>query len=499
MAREQAEAGTKEDVLTALGTATTRLRQNLAQTVGSVNLYDTPLARATTSTLDALHAYSLALYEGREVPRLEAIPYLKRAIEIDPNFAMAQAQLSAVYTNTGQSSLAPEYAIKAFQLRDRVSDRERFSISWRYYRDAIQNWDKGLELARAWTATYPREGFAFNALGVALIRLGQFEASIEPLRQSLRLDPKFVPSYGNLAASLLAVNRAAEARATLQDAADRKLDFAGARRLSYLLGFVEGDRATMTRAFEASIGVRENNSAYGWEAHTAAFEGRLATAHEQFRRGIQLSLQGHFNEVASQLTMEDAETHAIVGQCQEARSELAAGLELNRDNATIERASRISALCGAASEALSLAGEAAKRFPEATLTNQLAVPVISAMLALGRREPQRAIQILDPVRPYDHAPSGEFWPAYLRGQAYLALKDGASAAVQFRSILDRRGEVPASMLYPLAHLGLARAAILGGDPAVARQAYDNLFTLWNGADADLQPLKDARLEYMRLD
>src|SRR6185436_10763674 len=174
MAREQAEAASKEQVLTSLGAATSRLREKLGESLASIQKFDTPLPRATTPSLDALHAYSLALYEGREVPRLEAIPHLKRAIELDPSFAMAQAQLSAVYANTGQSALAPAYSRKAFELRDRVSERERFFISWRYDREAVQAWDQALELARSWTAAYPGEAFAFKSLGTAQLRLGRF-------------------------------------------------------------------------------------------------------------------------------------------------------------------------------------------------------------------------------------------------------------------------------------------------------------------------------------
>ena len=324
-----------------------------------------PLPRATTASLDALHAYSLALYEGREVPRLEAIPHLKRAIELDPTFAMAHALMSAVYANFGQSALAPAFSQKAFELRERVSERERFFISWRYYRDAIQAWDKGLELAQSWTATYPREAFAFNSLGTAMIRLGRFEQSVQPFRESIRLDPKFSPAYSNLAASLMALDRSAEARAVLQQAADRQLNFIGARRVSYFLAFVQGDTKTMERDLEASVGLNETNAAFGWQAHTSASRGREQAAHEQFRRGIQMSLQGNFDEVAAGLMMEDAESHAVVGQCAEARSEVPPGLALSRDNLTLERASRVLALCGAAAEASSLSSELAKRFPSA--------------------------------------------------------------------------------------------------------------------------------------
>src|SRR5262245_55891560 len=249
MAREQTEAAGKEQVLTALGLATSSLRQKLGESLASVKEFDAPLPRATTQSLEALHAYALALSDGREVPRLEAVPHLERAIELDPTFAMAHAQLSSVYANTGQSSLAPRYSRTAFQLRDRVSQRERFYISWRYYRDAAQNWEEALQLARAWTAAYPREAFAFNSLGAALIRFGQFDQSVTAFREAIRLDAQFSPAYSNLAAALLALNKYAEARNALRDAEAHQLDFIGARRLSYLLAFVEGDTKTMEREF----------------------------------------------------------------------------------------------------------------------------------------------------------------------------------------------------------------------------------------------------------
>jgi tetratricopeptide (TPR) repeat protein len=498
VAREQSEASSKEEVLSALGGVSSSLRRKLGESLASVEKFDAPLPRATTASLEALHAYSLALSDGREVPRLESIPHLKRAIELDPTFAMAHAQLSAVYVNTGQSALAPEFSRKAFELRDRVSERERFFISWRYYRDAVQDWEQALELARSWTQTYPREAFAFNALGVALLRLGQFEQSVGPFREAIRLDPKFIPSYSNLSASLLALNRYDEARGILKEAADRNLEFIGARRLSYLIAFVQGDSETMARDLESSVGVLETNAAFGWQAHASGYAGRVEAAHEQFRRGTQLALQGSFNEVAAQLSAEDAETHAIVGQCAEARSEASAGLALNRNNGTMEHASRVFALCGAPDDALALAAQLTQQFPEATLTRRVSVPVIEATVALNRRQPARALELLEPVKPYDRAPSAEFWPAYLRGLAYLQLKDGAAASEQFQSILTRRGEVPASMLFPLSHLGNARAAVLRGDEAEARKSYGEMLAMWKDADPDLTPLKEARLESSRL-
>jgi tetratricopeptide (TPR) repeat protein len=497
MAREQVEAP-KDDVLTALGTMSARLREKLGESLASVQRFDVPLAKATTGSLDALHAYSLALYEGREVPRLEAIPHLKRAIELDPTFAMAHAALSAVYTNTGQSAMAPAFSQRAFELRDRVSERERYFISWRYYRDATQEWDRALELARSWTVTYPREPFAFNSLGVALLRVGKFEESIPAFREAIKLDPTFITPYANLAAALLAVDQRAESRAVLKQAADRGLDFAGARRLSYLLAWAEGDTATMTRELEASVGVGATNAAFGWQAHTSAFDGRIAAAHDQFRRGIQMSLQGGFNEVAAQLMVEDAEIHALVGQCSQAIAEAGPGLMLSRDSGTLERGSRTLASCGNASEATALLSELARRFPESTPTHSVVTPVTNAAIALQRGDAARAIELLEPVRPYDRAPSAEYWPSYLRGEAYLAVGNHAAAATEFQRIVDRRGEVPASVIYPLATLGLARAS-RPSDIGKAKASYDAMLALWKDADATLQPLQAARRERAQLD
>ena len=323
MAREQAEAASKEQVLTSLGAATSRLREKLGESLASIQKFDVPLPRATTPSLDALHAYSLALYEGREVPRLEAIPHLKRAIELDPTFAMAHALLSAVYANTGQSALAPAFSRKAFELRDRVSERERFFISWRYYRDAIQAWDKALELARSWTATYPREAFAFNSLGSALIPLRPVRAVGPAVARSDPPRPEVHPAYSNLAASLLALESARRGQGRAS-AGGRPAARLHRRPPAVVLHRVRPGRLEDDGARAGSVGRRARDERRVRLAGApSAFDGRVKAAHEQFRRGIQMSLQGNFAEVAAQLTMEDAEIHAMVGQCAEARSEVA--------------------------------------------------------------------------------------------------------------------------------------------------------------------------------
>jgi eukaryotic-like serine/threonine-protein kinase len=498
MAREQIEATSKEDVLTSLGTAASRLREKLGESLASVQKFDVPLARATTSSLDALQAYSRALDNGRINPRLEAIPHLRRAIDLDANFALAHALLATIYANTGQTSLAPEFARKAFDLRDRVSERERYFIAFRYYRDAVQDWNAALELSRTWTSTYPREAFAFNSLGASLARFGQFEQAVAPMREAMRLDAKLEPPYANLVGVLMALGRFDEARIVLREGRAQGIGPSPFRRMSYRLAFYDGDVATTNRMLEASIGVGQTNAAHGWQAHSDAFSGEVRRAHEQFRRGIQLAVQNGFTEVAGQLAVEDAEVHAMVGQCDIARNEINGGLLLSRDNFAVERASRTLAWCGAEAEAGAAIRDLESRYGEATFTMGVAVPLTRAAIAYRKHESQRAIDLLAPLTAFDRAPISEFWTEYVRGLSYLQLKDGKAAAAQFQSLIAHRGEYTNSPLYSLAHLGLARASALAGDVAAAKQAYLDFLRLWKNADDDLEPLISARLEYSQL-
>jgi tetratricopeptide (TPR) repeat protein len=277
---------------------------------------------------------------------------------------MAHAQLSAVYVNTYQSALAPAYSKRAFELRDRVSERERFFISWRYYRDAVQAWDKGLELARSWTAAYPREAFAFNSLGAALIRFGDFDASVESFRQAIRPGSEIRPRLWK-PCGITARSRSSD-RST-RGAAGRRCQTARFRRCASSCRICwrscKGDSATMARELEASLSAGETNAA-GWQAQASVFEGHIRQAHDEFGHGIEAARRGNFNEVAAQLTIEDAEVHAIVGQCREARTEVSAGLALSHDNGTLEHAGRALAVCGAEREALELSSDWQSSFPK---------------------------------------------------------------------------------------------------------------------------------------
>jgi tetratricopeptide (TPR) repeat protein len=485
-------------VLTALGTATSSFREKLGESLASVRRFDAPLPRATTPSLEALHAYALALDEGRVVPRVEAIPHLQRALELDPNFAMAHALLSGVYANTGRLAEAPRYSQRAFELRDRVSERERFFISWRYLVDAEQAWDKALDLAVAWTQTYSREAFAFNSLGLASGTLGQHERAVAAFRQALALDHKFVPSYGNVAGSLIGLNRFDEAATALSLARTNGINTNGIQRSTYLLGYMTNDRAAMDNAVAMARRTPEAASATSWEARATVASGRFRAAHELYRRAIEEALRDDSRELAAQWTAEDAEAMAVAGTCQDATRQSERALGLSRDNFTAERVSRALALCGAEEEAIRLTQELVSRFSSATLTTELQVPVTAAVVAARRGESARSLRLLEPVAPYDHVPAAEFWPSYIRGQAYLTLKQPREALEQFAHITGHRGEAPTSPLYSLSLLGSARASALAGDVNAARDHYRRFFDAWNDADANLAVLTEARQDYVRI-
>ncbi len=498
MARDQSEALSKEAVLGALGTAASRLREKLGESLASVQRFDTPLPRATTASLEALNAYALALDNGRMNMTRDIVPQLRRAIELDPDFALAQAMLSGTYTNLGLTALAPQHSRRAFELRDRVSERERFVISWRYYRDAEQSWTKGLDVARSWAATYPRDSQAFNSIGLALLTLGDVAAAIEPLQHAMALEPRSVAPPENLAVALTALQRLDEAKRVLTTARQGQRYSFGKAQRAYLIAFLENNLAEMNRLLSEAR-EQPNGAVTGdWQPKIDAFSGRLTTAMAGFEQSATTLRARRLDELAATHLIEGAEALAVGGRCRDARRLWTQALLLTRDNFTLERASRTLALCGARREAETLLDDLARRFPDATLTRDLDVPVARAVLALEGGDPAGALTLLDGVRRYDTAASAEYWPAFTRGRAYLALSQPERAAIEFQSILDHRGFHPDRPLYPLAHLGHARAAAMAGNVALARQEYTSLIDAWKDADADLTPLIEARQELARL-
>ena len=454
MAREQVEAAGKEAVLTSLGAATSKLRET-GQSLSSIQVRRAAAA-SHHGVARGASCVLLAMGHGTTVPG-SGDSASEDGARARSGFAMAQALLSAVYANSNQSAEAPAYARRAFELRNRVSERERFFLSWRYYIDAEQAWDNALELARSWTATYPREAFAFNSLGVALGAFGQHAEAVRAFREAMRIDPRFVPPRRNLAGSLIALDRFDEAASVLNKATADGIDSVAMRQMGYLLVFLAHKPPAPIQPLRARCAGRDVDDQLGAQPRF----GAAAMAHELFQRAIQAA-PARISE-PRRWTIEDAESHAMVGQCAEALQEAPAGLALARDNFTIERASRALAMCDAAGDVSGLTADLARRFPNATVTTRIQVPVAAAAVASRRGDAARALAQLEPVRPYDQAPAAEFWPAYLRGQAYLQSKDARAAIEQFRSILDHRGGAPTSP-HPLPSSAVP-AGRLAGDTA----------------------------------
>ena len=498
MAREQVEARSKEDVLTSLGVAVSSLRERLGESLASVTQFDVPLPKATTPSLEALQAYALALDRGSNASiEVEAIPHLLRAIELDPDFALAQAALSGVYANTNRTALAPIYSKRAFDLRDRVSERERYVISWRYYRDAMQDWGRALDLTRAWTAAYPRETVAFNALGLAAELHGLRREAEGALRKANELDPRFLPAKGNLGDNLLRQGKLAEAKALVTESIAAGVDYLAVYRVGHLVSLLQDDEAGMATYVAAARKTGDVLDMASWEARVAAFYGRLAEGHDGVDAARQQALQLNFKEWAARYTVEDAEIHAIVGRCGEARRSARAALEWSRDTPTLDISARALGWCGDP-QALELTREIAQRFPNASLRLHVSVPIDTAAYMVRTGNLSGALDQLDRVKPYEDATMAKLWPAFLRGHIYAARKDPARAAAEFDHVIGHRSESPDSLLYPMALLGRARAAVAAGDTAAAEQYYQQLFTVWRRADRDLEPLAEARREAARL-
>jgi len=298
--------------------------------------------------------------------------------------------------------------------------------------------------------------------------------------------------------TLTSLNRFDGARKVLEGARADKVDHIGFHQMAYVLASVEHDTATMTRELNTGLAEPDGPWASNWQPRLSAFGGRIEKAHEEFRRSVVATSQATRTELSGLYSAQDGISHAVVGQCAEARREAAAAVRLSRDNFTLEAAGRALAWCGAGADASNLSAELARRLPDAVLTTRVILPVMAAATAIRNGRPARGLELLEPVRPFDHAPVAEFWPAYLRGEAQLQLGRHSEAAGEFRSIVDHRGELVDSPLYPLAHLGLGRALASAGDRAGASMAYLAFFAFWKDADPDLLPLREARLEFARL-
>jgi serine/threonine protein kinase/Flp pilus assembly protein TadD len=495
IAREQVEAESKEQVLKTLGGAATKLREKLGESLASIQKFDAPVEQATTSSLEALKAFTLGSEMNSAGKHFEAIPFFKRAVELDSNFALAYLRLGIAHLNIGEGQLGAEYVESAFALRGRTSEREKFYISFYAFRDEI---DKSIEVLELWKQTYPRDTTARTNLSRQHSVTGQWEKAVEEAGEVLRLDPNRAITYSNLGGYFLSLNRFDEARAILEQGVEKKLDHLNLRINSYTLAFVQGDEATMQRQVDWANGKPGEGVLHYMQARAAAFSGQRRKSQDLFRRSAETNERYGMKENAAWGQANYALVNAAFGDCRQTKESAANALNIARSKHALMLSGVALALCGETSRAQSLAGELANRNPKDTVVNTIWLPTIQAALEINRGNKEQAIQLLQVARRFEMGGEASAMPAYVRGLAYLRGGAGVEATAEFQKIIDHRGVVAVSALYPLAHLGLARAAALTGDTAKSRKAYEDFFALWKDADPDLPILIEAKKEYQKL-
>jgi eukaryotic-like serine/threonine-protein kinase len=505
LAEEQERATGKEQVLSALDRAAANLRRKLGESLSTVQKLDTPLGEATTPSLEALQAFSLGWETVRKGDWAAAVPFFQRAIRLDPNFAMAYASLGVGYVNLGEASLAAENTRKAYELRERVSEREKFYIESHYYHFVAGDLEKARRVYALWVQTYPRDDGPVNNLAGIYQALGQYDKGLADFRELLRRDPEDALMYANVVSSYLYLNRLKEARVAVEEARAKKLDSPALHFLAYAIAFLQNDAAGMEQQTEWATGKPGiEDVLLANEAATAAYSGRLRNAGELSRRAVVSAERAEEKETAAGYQAEASLREALFGNGVAAHERAKAALGLSTGRDVQYGAALALAFARDAARAQALADDLAKRFPEDTLVQFNYLPTIRAQVALNRNDASGAIAALQAASPYELGTTGSIfnflgqYPVYVRGDAYLAAHQGSEAVAEFQKILDHRGIVVNSPIGALAHLGLAQSNALQGDTAKARAAYQNFFTLWKDADTDIPILQQAKAEYAKL-
>jgi tetratricopeptide (TPR) repeat protein len=493
IASEQAEAESKEQVLRTLGQTATKLREKLGESLGSIQKFDAPIEEATTSSLEALKAYSQGREHSARGEDYNSVQFYKRSIELDPNFASAYVALAVFYYNSGQPGLAAEHAQKAFELRERVSEREKLRVSSFYYTLVTGELDKAGEVLAIATQTYPRDATVHINLGNMYLITGQFEKAIEESKEAIRLEPNQATAQLNLGQAFLALNRFPEAKEVFERALEQKLALTDFHTGLYQIAFINQDTQGMKRQLDWMGNQPDHFVALDWQTQTASFGGQLQKAREFSRSAIDLAGSSNIKEVAARYAAEGALRSATFGQCRQTQAETAHALAIERNTVSLTRSALALALCGESGQTQQLIDDMSKRYPRDTVVHALWLPCIRAVIELNRNNLGQAGEMLEVTKRYEAV--GEFWPNYLRGLTYLHQRAGAEAAGEFQKILDNRGRAPLSPLYSLSRLGLGRATALTGDRLTSQKAYQDFLALWKDADSDLPVYQEARREY----
>jgi eukaryotic-like serine/threonine-protein kinase len=505
VAREQVEAESRERVLARLGEATTRLRSKLGESLASIERFSAPIEQATTPSLEAFKAYDLGRRKHFAGQYFEAIPLYRRAVELDPNFAIAYAGLGITYGTAREYERAAQFSRRAFELRERVSEREKFYISARYYMDVLNDGDRAIEVLELWKQTYPRDFAPRTNLSARYCAIGRYQHALEEAREGLRLNPDAGVAYAALAHTSLCLGRHRDAGVAIEQALTRKLDPPYSRYMLYGIAILQGDTAAMQQQVDRVVGTPVEAGMLAMQSVTSAYAGRVRQARNLTERAIELAKGRGLKEGAGLYSAGDALWEAAYGNCREAKQAAARTLALSQGRFALSWSALALAICGDSIPAGKLADEMVRRFPEDSFFKASWLPMVHAALSLHRGDPASAAEQLQGARRVELGTNAALWPAYLRGVAYLNQGADDLARLEFQKILDNKGVLvpkdfnPAAMtLYPLAYLGQARAAARSGDVGASRLAYEALLRLWQDADSDIAIVRAARREYRQL-
>ncbi len=507
LASTEAEASDENHVLEALGKVSIDLRNNLGESLSTIQKFDTPLQQATTPSLEALKAFSSGMHTITTKGSDAAIPFFKRAIELDPNFALAYSYLGIMENDILETDLAVEHHRQAYELRDRASEAERYSIDATYYKEVTGNIEKAIETCQLWIQAYPREHNPHVYLaGAVLPVIGQIERAAEEATEGIRLNPDFPIPYAQLILAQAALNRFDDAKATYAQSVARKVHNPFIDIGMYEIAFLQNDTAGMAERVAKTVTLPGwGDQTLNLEGDTAAYYGRLKEARELSRSAMDMAERAGEKDPPALYASTSGMREVWFGNTDEARRRVTFALKRSTSRDTLYFAALAFAYSRGDTQAKALLDNLAKRFPEDTLVQFNYLPTVRAKLALNKGNASEAIETLRAAEPYDLGVStssplnwSAMFPVFVRGEAYLAARKGTEAATQFQNILDHRGLVVNLPIGALAHLGLAHAYVLQGDTAKAKVAYQDFLTLWKDADPDIPVLQQAKAEYLKL-
>ena len=501
LATEQVEVENKEQVLKSLDKAASQLRQKMGESLASVQQFAKPLDEATTSSLEALQAFSQGNEDHQKMDEDAAIPHLKKAVELDPNFALAWATLGVSSTNTGRDAEGAQAVRKAYELRDRTSEREKFYIQAHYYTEVTVEPEKALQVYAEWRQTYPRDTTPYVNAALAYSEIGQPDKALDMASQAHRISPHDRYAYDNMAGAYEALNRFDEAKSVAEQAVAEKADGSTMHFVLTDLDYMRGDRAAYEHELELSKGTSNEPFLLLFNAAWQDAEGKVKAGHDFWQRADQVSINVGAKDLAAEFLTFEGYSDALFGYPADARQKLSQALALSNDPDARTLAAAVFAMIGDVPQSSAIVASVEHEFPENHFLQTVLIPEARATQQLEKNQLSEALTTLEIVRPHELGigpRGGGVTPIFLRGLIYLKMGDGAKAAAEFQRILDHRGAAGFSLEYPLARLNLGRAFVLQGDNAKARTAYQDFFAMWKDADPDVPILKTAKAEYEKL-